>query len=96
MLSINEIKSLINSGEGFNLEFKVRIPNKIKEVTEEICAFANASGGTVILGVDDSNNIQGITFNNAKRSALQNSINEITPTLHCNIYTISFLSIVVV
>jgi ATP-dependent DNA helicase RecG len=87
MLSINEIKSLINSGEGFNLEFKVRIPNKIKEVTEEICAFANASGGTLILGVDDANNVQGVTFNNAKRSALQNSINEITPTLHCNIYT---------
>ncbi len=89
MLSINEIKSLINSGEGFNLEFKVRIPNKIKEVTEEICAFANASGGTLILGVDDANNVQGVTFNNAKRSALQNSINEITPTLHCNIYTIT-------
>lgn len=87
MLSINEIKSLINSGEGFNLEFKVRIPNKIKEITEEICAFANAAGGTVLLGVDDNNIIQGVTFTNAKRSALQNSINEITPTLHCNIYT---------
>lgn len=62
MLSINEIKSLINSGEGFNLEFKVRIPNKIKEVTEEICAFANASGGTLILGVDDANNIQGVNL----------------------------------
>ena len=89
MLSINEIKSLITSGEGYNVEFKKSIPNKVKEITEEICAFSNAAGGTILLGVDDNNSIQGILFSNAKRSALQNSINEITPTLHCNIYTIT-------
>ncbi|MEM0518950.1 MULTISPECIES: RNA-binding domain-containing protein [Aequorivita] len=86
MLSTAEIKSLIASGEGYNVEFKRNIPNKVKEVTEEICAFANAAGGTILLGVDDNNVIQGITFNNAKHSALQNSINEITPALHCEIY----------
>lgn len=86
MLSTAEIKSLIASGEGYNVEFKRNIPNKVKEVTEEICAFANAAGGTILLGVDDNNVIQGITFNNAKHSALQNSINEITSALHCEIY----------
>ena len=85
MLSTAEIKSLIASGEGYNVEFKKNIPNKVKEVTEEICAFANAAGGTILLGVDDNNVIQGITFNNAKHSALQNSINEITPAIHCEI-----------
>ena len=43
MLKITEIKSLIGSGEGYNVEFKVSIPSKIKEVTEEICAFANGN-----------------------------------------------------
>ncbi|WP_366943584.1 ATP-binding protein [uncultured Polaribacter sp.] len=33
------------------------MPNETKEVIEEICAFSNASGGTLILGVDDANNI---------------------------------------
>lgn len=89
MLNITEIKSLISSGEGYNVEFKKSIPNKVKEITEEICAFSNAAGGTVLLGVDDNNLIQGVTFTNAKRSALQNSINEITPKLHCDIYTIN-------
>lgn len=84
MLNPNEIKSIIASGEGYNAEFKVSIPSKIKEITEEVCAFANASGGVVLIGVDDANNIKGITIDNAKRSAIQNSINEISPSLKCD------------
>jgi ATP-dependent DNA helicase RecG len=89
MLNEKNIKSLTASGEGYNVEFKVSIPSKIKDVTEEICAFANAAGGTLLLGVDDNNIVQGVVFNNAKRSALQNSINEISPALHCEIYTVT-------
>ena len=85
MLNEKNIKSLIASGEGYNVEFKVTIPSKIKEITEEVCAFANAAGGTLILGVDDNNIVRGVVFNNAKRSALQNSINEISPALQCDI-----------
>lgn len=86
MLNSTELKSLIASGEGYNLEFKKNIPNKAKEVTEEICAFANAAGGTLLIGVDDNNIIQGIVFDNIKRSKIQNSLSEITPNLHCEIY----------
>lgn len=89
MLSTADIKSLIASGEGYNVEFKKSIPSKVKEVTEEICAFANAAGGTLLLGVDDNNIVQGVVFNNAKRSALQNSINEISPVLHCEVYIVN-------
>lgn len=84
MLNATEIKSMIASGEGYNAEFKVSIPSKIKEITEEVCAFANASGGVVLIGVDDANTIKGITIDNAKRSAIQNSINEISPVLKCD------------
>lgn len=84
MLNPTEIKSIIASGEGYNAEFKVSIPSKIKEITEEVCAFANASGGVVLIGVDDANAIKGITIDNAKRSAIQNSINEISPVLKCD------------
>ena len=84
MLNSTEIKSIIASGEGYNAEFKVSIPSKIKEITEEVCAFANASGGVVLIGVDDANTIKGITIDNAKRSAIQNSINEISPVLKCD------------
>ncbi len=84
MLNPTEIKSIIAAGEGYNAEFKVSVPSKIKEITEEICAFANASGGVVLIGVDDANTIKGIIIDNAKRSAIQNSINEISPVIKCD------------
>lgn len=88
MITDKDIKSIAASGEGYNAEFKVRLPKKVKEVTEEICAFANASGDTVLIGVDDDNVIQGATIDNAKRSAIQNSIREIKPTLSCDVYAV--------
>ena len=71
MMNAIELQSIISSGEGYNAEFKVSFPSKIKEVTEEICAFANAAGGTLLIGVDDKNKVQGVSFDNAKRSAFQ-------------------------
>ena len=44
------------------------------------------------MGVDDNNTVQGVVFNNAKRSALQNSIHEISPALHCEVYTLTINS----
>lgn len=98
MLNPTEIKSIIAAGEGYNAEFKVSVPSKIKEITEEICAFANASGGVVLIGVDDANTIKGIIIDNAKRSAIQNSINEISPVIKCdfNIVEIDGIDIAVI
>ncbi len=86
MLNPTELKSIVATGEGYTTEFKVSIPSNLKGITEEVCAFANASGGVVLIGVDDKNNINGITIDNAKRSAIQNSINEISPSLQCEFY----------
>lgn len=88
MLNPTQIKSIIAAGEGYNAEFKVSIPSNVKGITEEVCAFANASGGVVLIGVDDANNIKGITIDNGKRSAIQNSINEISPSLKCEFYIV--------
>lgn len=98
MLNPTQIKSIAAAGEGYNAEFKVSIPSKIKEITEEVCAFANASGGVVLIGVDDANSIKGITIDNAKRSAIQNSINEISPVLKCdfNIVEVDGLNVAVI
>ena len=88
MLNPTQLKSIVAAGEGYNAEFKVSIPSKIKEITEEVCAFANASGGVVLIGVDDKNIIKGVTIDNSKRSAIQNSIGEISPPLQCEFYIV--------
>jgi ATP-dependent DNA helicase RecG len=88
MLNSTEIKSIVTAGEGFNAEFKVNLPTNLKSITEEVCAFANASGGVVLIGVDDKNTIKGVTVDNSKRSAIQNSIGEISPPLQCEFYIV--------
>lgn len=71
------------------MEFKVRVPSKVRELTEEICAFANADGGYLLIGVDDNGHVTGINLENDKRSAIQGSIGEISPALHCEFYPVT-------
>ena len=76
MITEGDIRLIIASGEGYNAEFKVSVPSKVRELSEEVCAFANAAGGVVLIGVDDQNVIKGVTIDNSKRSAIQNSIGD--------------------
>lgn len=85
MITAEDIHILTRSGEGYNVEFKVSIPSKVRELTEEVCAFANAAGGVVLIGIDDQNKLRGASLDNSKKSAIQHSISEITPALHCSI-----------
>ncbi|GBL35248.1 hypothetical protein EMGBS15_08430 [Filimonas sp.] len=85
MITANDIKLLVALGEGYNAEFKVSVPSKVRELTEEVCAFANAAGGVLLLGVNDANEIKGISIDNVKRSAIQNSLGDISPHLTCSI-----------
>lgn len=85
MVTADDIKLLVRAGEGYNAEFKATIPTKVKDLSEEVCAFANAAGGTLLIGVTDNNKIIGTTINNSKKSAIQNSLSEITPHLNCTL-----------
>ena len=46
MLSANNIKELVSSGEGYNVDFKRNVPSKVRELTEEVCSFLNAAGSS--------------------------------------------------
>ncbi|MEI6090929.1 MAG: RNA-binding domain-containing protein [bacterium] len=89
MLTKEDIISIVTSGEGYNAEFKVRLPNKIKEIASEVCAFANAAGGVILIGVNDKNTIIGTHIENDKRSSVQNSINEINPHIDASLYCVN-------
>lgn len=58
-MSPGDLRNLIQTGEGTHLEFKRTIPNA-KKIAREIAAFANSSGGTILVGVDDNGTIPGI------------------------------------
>ncbi|MEX1010838.1 MAG: ATP-binding protein [Balneolaceae bacterium] len=58
-MSPNDLKNLIQTGEGLYLEFKRTTPSPEK-IAREIGAFANTRGGTILVGVDDDKTISGI------------------------------------
>ncbi len=87
-LKSSDIESIVQSGEGYNAEFKIRVPGKVKDLSEEVCAFANSTGGVLLIGVSDNNVIHGTEINNAKRSAIQNSLNDINPHLLTDFYSV--------
>lgn len=47
----------IKMGGSNNLEFKVEVPVKSEKYIKSVVAFANTSGGKIIIGVEDSEHI---------------------------------------
>ena len=88
MLTAAQILELVKGGEVYNVDFKRSVPSKVKEISDEVAGFANAVGGYVLIGVDYNNQIIGAEIDNNKRSAIQDTIGEISPALKCEIYPV--------
>ncbi|MEA5126922.1 MAG: ATP-binding protein [Proteiniphilum sp.] len=88
MITAEEIKSLAISEEGYNVDFNVRVPSKIREITLEICAFANSEGGYLLLGIDNHGKIQGLEIDNNTRSKIQDGIRDISPNIQVDLYSV--------
>jgi len=88
MIGADEIKQMVAAGESYNVDFKQSVPAKVRDITQEVCSFANAAGGYVLIGVRDDNTIVGYEMDNSKRSAVQDSIGEISPALHVSLYPV--------
>jgi ATP-dependent DNA helicase RecG len=81
-----EISELIAQGEGPTVDFKRDLSSPGK-VLKDIVAFANTSGGIVIIGVDDDRTIVGIEDPLKAEETLANVINDlIDPQLLPDIY----------
>src|SRR5665648_184131 len=78
----NSIQDMIEAGEGYRIEFKESFD---KSFIEEVCAFANSSGGKIILGVSDKGIIKGINTDNSFRSRVQDSLRQLQPYLDIGI-----------
>ncbi len=77
-----EIKNLILTGEGYHIEFKESLNSTL---VEEACAFANSSGGDILMGVADDNTIKGIDTSNRFRSRVQDILNTLQPKLDISV-----------
>ena len=70
-----KIKDIILTGEGYHIEFKQALD---KSLIDEVCAFANSSGGDILVGVTDDGAVKGIDIGNRLRSQIQDVLKPIT------------------
>ncbi len=103
MFKESEIKRIVKQPEGQFLERKScyeyikgkwrlrKARDVAKDVAETLSAFANADGGTLLLGVDDDGNVSGVNFPEDKSKIIQNvPKNLIKPPLQTHINEFPF------
>jgi ATP-dependent DNA helicase RecG len=72
-----ELEMILKEGEGYKIEFK----EGISGLEKELVAFANASGGKVLLGVTDEGKIKGIKLPHELKSQVQDIANNCRPRI---------------
>ena len=90
---IKDLDIILTEGESYTVEFK-EVPDKT--LVEEVCAFANASGGKIYIGVSDNSEIKGTDTSNAARSKIQDTLNKIEPQLYFDIVVDTKTNIIII
>ena len=73
----NELRQVIEEGEGYKIEFKESLAN----LDKELVAFANSSGGRIFVGITDDNEIKGVRITNKFKSQVQDIANNCQPAV---------------
>jgi ATP-dependent DNA helicase RecG len=79
------LEDLISLGEGHTTEFK---QSGTSNLGREMCAFANASGGVILIGVRDDGKILGVDNHNSLKSEVQNIARSSDPPIAVEIESI--------
>jgi len=81
-MTIKILLDVIAQGEGYYTEFKRNINSDFKK---ELVAFANASGGSIFLGIEDDGAVCGIQITNQLISQIQDAASECDPPVNIEI-----------
>ncbi|CAM4045152.1 RNA-binding domain-containing protein [Psychrobacter arenosus] len=84
--------TLISAGESKTLEFKRELP-KYDQIAKTIVAFANTSGGRLIIGVDDDGTLIGIdesSILDLEDRIYASLFEQISPTINPDIYAVNY------
>ncbi len=80
-MDLRTLKDLVRQGEGDNLEFKLKT-NHPERIVREIVAFANASGGKLLIGIGDDKTIKGLKYADEDEYILERAIEKLcTPAI---------------
>ena len=85
------LKFILEQGENYKIEFKERFE---KSLVKDICAFVNASGGRIFLGINDLNQIIGIDITNKLKTRIQDLAQNCDPQIKISFEGIDHILII--
>lgn len=74
----HEFDTILQSGEGYKTEFKRNVNT---DLSKELVAFANASGGRIFIGIEDNGTVSGVIVDNALKSKIVMMAHECDPSV---------------
>ena len=80
-----DLAGVLASGEGAAVEFKRSLT---KDVGRELCAFANAGGGTVLVGVSDAGKVVGVADHNRLKSRVLSTARSADPPIEVEVESV--------
>ena len=87
------LSCLIGRGEGSTTEFKRGMPS---DLGREICAFANSTGGVILLGVTNAGEVVGVPDHNSLKSRVQSTARSADPPISVEVESVGAVLCVVV
>ena len=81
----SDLADVIAGGEGVSVEFKRSLT---KDVGRELCAFANAGGGTVLVGVSDAGKVVGVADHNRLKSRVLSTARSADPPIEVKVESV--------
>ncbi len=76
---------LVALGEGFTTEFE---RSATRSLGRELCAFANATGGTILLGVTDDGKVFGVGDHNRLKSEVRSAARSADPPIAVDVESV--------
>jgi len=89
----DELGLILEEGEGYTLEFKESVNS---DLAKEMVAFANASGGRILIGVNDDGRIVGCDTSNKMLSQIQYVASSCDPAIAIEIEKLAAHKVLVV
>ena len=80
----HELDTIIQSGEGYKTEFKRNVNT---DLSKELVAFANASGGRIFIGIEDNGSVSGVNIDNSLKSKVAMMAHECDPAVEVEVET---------
>ncbi|MFM9837663.1 MAG: ATP-binding protein [Cyclobacteriaceae bacterium] len=73
-----DLQAVVQSGEGYRIEFKRSVNT---DLSKEMVAFANSSGGRIFIGIEDDGTMTGVAVTNELKSRVQAMAGDCDPSV---------------